>query len=121
MKEFIADGSGRSNAQLIDRITLHYGDITKQADVQAVVIAMPASLDTGGALNQAVIRAAGEQLDQFILENIFKPRVGDVYALPPFGLPVQYIFCAILPEWDSSLGFEDRDLMRCYRHGVELA
>ncbi|MBU0800451.1 MAG: macro domain-containing protein [Alphaproteobacteria bacterium] len=121
MREFIADGSGRSNAQLIHRITLYYGDITKQDDVDAIVTAMPVSLDMASPLNQALIAAAGQQLDEFILENIYKPRVGDVFAVPPFALPLRYIFCAILPDWDTSLGFEDRDLTRCFRHGVQLA
>lgn len=121
MREFIADGSGRSNAQLIGRITLYYGDITKLDDVDAIVTAMPASLDMSSSLNRALVAAAGAALDDFILENIYKPRVGDVFAVPPFALPLRYIFCAITPDWDTSLGFEDRDLTRCYRHGVQLA
>lgn len=72
-------------------------------------------------LNRAVVAAAGTDLDDFILENIYKPHAGDVFALPAFALPIKHIFCAIRPDWDTSLGFEDRDLTRCYRHAVELA
>ena len=82
---------------------------------------IPATLDMGSTLNRAIVAAAGQQLDEFILENVYKPRVGDVFAVPPFGLPVSYLFCAITPDWDTSLGFEDRDLMRCFRHAVQLA
>lgn len=121
MNEFIADGPPRSNAQLLHRITLHYGDITKQDDVDAIVTAIPLNLDMATPLNRALVAAAGTDLDEFILENIYKPRIGDVYALPAFNLPLKHIFAAIVPNWDTSLGFEDRDLMRCYRHGVELA
>lgn len=73
------------------------------------------------ALNRAIIAAAGTDLDNFILENIYKPHAGDVFALPPFAMDLKHIFCAIRPDWDTSLGFEDRDLTRCYRHAVELA
>lgn len=121
MTGFIPDAPGRSNAQLIHRITLHYGDITKQRGLEAVTTAIPVNLDMSSRLNKAVVAAAGQKLDDFILENIYKPRVCDVFAVPGFNLPVKYLFCAMMPNWDDSLGSEGRELMRCYRHATQLA
>lgn len=78
-------------------------------------------MDMSSGLNRAVIAAAGAQLDEFILENIYKPRVCDVFAVPGFNMPVKYLFCAMIPNWDDTLGTEERDLMRCYRHATQLA
>jgi O-acetyl-ADP-ribose deacetylase (regulator of RNase III) len=105
----------------LNSITLHYGDITKQSDVDVIATSIPVNLDVSSPINAAIIKAAGADLDNFILENIYKPRVGDVHPVPPFDLPYKYIFCAIMPLWDTSLGFEDRDLTRCYRNSIELA
>lgn len=121
MPGFISDRDPRSNAQLIQRISLHYGDITKQGDCEAIVTAIGQDMKIQGSLNSAIIKAAGEKLDEFILEHIYKPRSGDVVAVPPFNLRNKYIFFAITPRWDDTLGHEERDLMRCYRHSVQLA
>lgn len=121
MSGFIPDAPPRSNAELIHRITLHYGDITKQQGLDALTTAIPLSLNMDSSLNRAVNAAAGAQLDEFILENIYKPRVCDVFAVPGFALPVKYLFCAMVPNWDDELGSEGRDLMRCYRHATQLA
>lgn len=121
MTGFIPDAPKRSNAEMIHRVTLHYGDITKQQGLEALTTAIPLNMDMDDRLNRAVTAGAGAQLDEFILENIYKPRVCDVFAVPGFNLPVKYLFCAMVPNWDDTLGFEERDLMRCYRHATELA
>lgn len=121
MSDVIAEPSPRSNRDLINKIRLIEGDLTKQADVDAIVGLIPADLDMSGTLNQAIIRATGQQLDDFIVENILKPRPGDVFAAPPFGLPNRHILYAVTPQWDDGLEREDRDLVRCYRGIMQLA
>lgn len=103
------------------RIRLIEGDITQQKDVDAIMSALPATLDTGGCLNQAIIRAAGSELDDLILENIYRPRVGDVFALPGLGLSIPHILFSITPSWGTGTSGEDRDLLRCYRSLLEQA
>lgn len=97
------------------------GDITQQADVEAIVSTISGDLKVDGSLNRAVIAAAGEKLDEFILEHIYKPRPGDSFAVPGFSLPVPHIIYIITPPWRTGFDREDRDLLRCYRHAMQLA
>lgn len=123
MSEFVPDLEGRSNPEqhIARRIRLIEGDISHQYDVEALATAIPVNLNTGGRLNRAIIDAAGQQLDEFILENIYKPRIGDVHALPGFDLRSKYIIVAITPVWGEGTTGEDRDLLRCYRSILEQA
>lgn len=97
------------------------GDITKQDDVDAIVSSININMEVKGSLNKAVIAAAGTQLDEFILEHIYKPRTGDAFAVPAFALPVKHIIYVITPVWRTGFSREDRDLLRCYRHAMQLA
>jgi O-acetyl-ADP-ribose deacetylase (regulator of RNase III) len=121
MSDVIAEPWHRSNRHLINRITLIQGDLLAQNDVDVIVGSIPPSLKAGGSLNQAIIAAAGEKIDEFIVENIFRPRSGDVFPVPPFNLSVKHIFYAVLPVWKDGIGTEDRDMIRCYRGVLELA
>jgi O-acetyl-ADP-ribose deacetylase (regulator of RNase III) len=103
------------------RIRVVRGDITKQPDVEAIAVSIRPNLDVSGELNKAVIEAAGEQMDQFLLENIYRPRAGDVIAIPPFRLPVKYVLFAFLPEWKGSYDREDRHLRQAFRGVMEEA
>jgi O-acetyl-ADP-ribose deacetylase (regulator of RNase III) len=107
---------------MIDRITLVKGDITKMDDVDAIVSAIPVTLKLQSSLNEALIRAAGPELDDAILEHVFRPKQGDVFVLPGLRLPVKHLMLAIMPPWrDGSFDKQDRDLIVCYRHPVEAA
>lgn len=97
------------------------GDLTAQTDVDAVVTAMPSDFDFSGSMNRALIEKAGEKLDEFILENIYKPRIGDAFAVPGFALPVRHLIFVVVPPWRSGFERENRDLLRCYRHALGLA
>lgn len=121
MSEVIAEGQSPSNHHLINRIDLIHGDLVAQDDVDAIVAAIPHNLDMSGSLNRAILGAAGEQIDNFILEHIYKPRPGDVFAVPPFGLPVSHILFAVTPDWNDAIAREDRDLTRCFRGAMQVA
>ena len=56
-----------------------------------------------------------------ILENIYRPRVGDVHVLPGYNLTVKNILIAVTPIWRAGIEGEDRDLLRCYRSLLEMA
>lgn len=95
--------------------------MTAQGDVDAIVSTIPANLEAAGSLNRAVFAGAGPELDGFILEHIYKPRSGEVYAVPGFNLPVSHVLYVITPEWRTGQNLEDRDLLRCYRGAVQAA
>lgn len=123
MTESLPDPSISSNPHkdFIRRIRLIEGDITQQKDVDAIVTSTDVTLDTSRSLNRSIVNVAGEALDHSILENIYRPRIGDVYVLPGYGLPVRHILIAVTPEWRAGIEGEDRDLLRCYRSVLEMA
>lgn len=82
---------------------------------------MHPNLEWGGALNHAVLKAAGGELDTYITENVVTPRSGEVFALPPFGTHYKALFLAVLADWDGGNGFEERDLLNCYRRCIVKA
>ena len=115
----ISDYSGASNPY-INKIKLVLGDISKQ-DVGAVVTLIPKSLEYKGNINAALLKGAGEELDKFILDNIYQPKAGDVYAVPSFNLPCQNLIFAVRPEWRSDFDREDKHLVMCVRKSIVLS
>jgi O-acetyl-ADP-ribose deacetylase (regulator of RNase III) len=119
MNVFIPEGRGASNPYL-KRIRIVQGDITEQA-VDALVTIIPHTLEYRGALNARILEKAGAKLDEFVLENIVRPRPGDVYAVPGFNLPCKHIFFAVVPKWKNDFDRYDRDLVNVCRQSIELA
>ncbi len=118
MASVISDQGNPSNPYL-ERIKLVQGDITKQK-TDAIVSVLPQSLEYRGGLNAAILEAAGQKLDEFVLEHIFKPRPGDIYAVPSFNLPCKNIFFAILPKWTLGFDRDDRHLLLATRKAMEI-
>ena len=98
-----------------------YGDSTDSLAVESIVSCLKPDLDISGSLNQSIMKAAGERLDDFIIENFYKPRPGDVFSVPGFNLPVENIIYTISKPWQDGLHSEDRDLLRCYRRPMKMA
>lgn len=96
------------------------GDITAQA-VDAIITLIPTTLEYRGALNASILAKAGTKLDQFVLDNIVRPRSGDVYAVPGFDLPCKHILFAVVPIWKNDFDRYDRDLVNACRKALELA
>jgi O-acetyl-ADP-ribose deacetylase (regulator of RNase III) len=119
MALYVSEGARSSNPYL-KRITVVQGDITAQA-VDAIVTVIPTTLEYRGALNAGILAKAGEKLDRFVLENIVRPRSGDVYAVPGFQLPCKHILFAIVPVWKNDFDRYDRDLVNACRKAMELA
>lgn len=112
--------SGRASKPFLDRIHLVKGDVTAQ-EVDAMAMVVPQSLDFKGRLNERYHEASGVGLGDFILENIYKPRVGEVYALPAFGLPAKHLFLGVMPNIRTDFDFNDSDLSNVVRRMMELA
>lgn len=115
----ISDYSGASNPY-INKIKLVLGDISKQ-DVDAIVSVIPKSLEIDGHINTSILRAAGNELDSFIVDNIYQPKAGDIYALPAFNMPCKNIVFAVRPQWRSDFEREDKHLVMCVRKAMVLA
>lgn len=110
-----------NNPQYFDKIRIEYGELLAQDDCEAILFFIRPNLEWGGELNRAVLEMAGEEVDTYVLENIDHPHSGEVYALPPGKTGYKNLFMAVLADWDGGNGFEERDLLNCYRETIEKA
>ena len=110
-----------NNPTYFDRIRIEYGEILSQTECESILFFIRPNLEWGGSLNRAVLEMAGPALDEYVLENIPRPRCGEVYALPSCNAPYKALFMAVLADWDGGNGYEERDLLNCYRETVEKA
>jgi O-acetyl-ADP-ribose deacetylase (regulator of RNase III) len=107
--------------KLIDRISIEYGAILSQDECESILFFMYPDLKWGGGLNRTILELAGQEIDHFVCENIYKPKNGDVFALPGFKSPYKMIFMAVLGRWDGGVEYEDREILNCYRRAIRLA
>ncbi len=119
MEKVIAE-PGRPSNPYLSRIKPVVGDITRQ-DADAIVSFLPQDLEYRGAINAAILAAAGQKMDDFVLEHIYRPRPGDVYAVPGFELPCKHILFGIMPVWRSDTDREDKHLLIACRRAMEMA
>lgn len=103
----------------LQHIRLVEGDIAAQ-DVDAIVSLIPQNLEYSGRINTRLMQASQANLDGFILDNIYQPLVGDVYAVPGFALPARHIIFAVRPNWED-WNREGKDLVLCCRKAMVLA
>lgn len=110
-----------SNPVYVDRVKIEYGEILSQGDCDSILFFMHPNLKWGGELNKAILKQAGPDLDKHILDHVQSPKSGEVFALPPFNTRYKALFMAVLADWDGGNGFEERDLLNCYRDTIDLA
>ncbi len=120
MKNSRPDSETIANPHLIQRIKLASGDILQQK-VDAIVTTIPKTLEIEGKLNSDLMAYTGDQLDEFILENIYKPRAGDTFIVPGFNLPADWVIFSVVPNWRTEFDRTDRDLLKAYRGAMEAA
>lgn len=118
--KLVISNSGHVAKPFLDRIRILQGDIVDQ-EVDAIVILIPQTLEYRGSINESVQLASGENIDEFILDNIYKPKSGEVYALPANGLRAKHILVGVMPHYRTDFDMNPSDLSNVIRRVMELA
>src|ERR671916_1868862 len=101
------------------KIELVQGDITSQGDVDAVVNAANAQLESGGGVAGAIHAAAGPGLAVEV-RPLGPIEPGEAIVTGGHGLPNRYVIHALGPVYGQDRP-EDELLANCYRNALALA
>ncbi len=109
----------KEEKKLSEQITFTQGDITKQADIEAIVNAANSQLRTGGGVAGAIHGAAGPQLERECLP-LAPIEPGEVVITGAYNLPNQNVIHCLGPVYGKDKP-EAEILADCYRNALILA
>jgi O-acetyl-ADP-ribose deacetylase (regulator of RNase III) len=95
------------------------GDIAKQPDIEAVVNAANAQLQTGGGVAGAIHRAAGPELYEEC-RNLAPIKPGEAVITKAYNLPNNYVIHCLGPVYGKDSP-EEKLLANCYKNALRLA